>query len=376
MQMNKKSQKLYLILFIVVICLPILYWLVLGQNVVSDNYENRTLADKPTFSLDAYEDYSSQYESYFNDHFPFRNQLVPLNGLINYCVFNISTNESVILGKNNWLFFYGYEGENPIGDYEGTRTFSDEELSKMRDSCLSIQTELAEMGIRFAIIIPTNKERVYSQYMPEQYILSEASRTDMAIETLQEAGINIVNPKEDLLSLCSEYQLYYQYDTHWNQLGAYIGVCDILKSWDIEVTDLRDLTINSSELKDDYHKSASCDLAMMLNLRDYVFDDDVEYSIQECYSIEWSQVEQMNPMHLINNQAINDKTIVLVGDSFTVAMIPALCTYFSEVYVLGGCTCDTLEEISPDYLIVEYVERYSEKMQEIENLINLTTPFS
>lgn len=373
--MDKKSQKLYLILFIVVICLPFLYWLILGQNVVSDNYENRTLASKPTFSLDAYEDYSSQYESYFNDHFPFRNQLVPLNSLINYRVFNISTHESVILGKNKWLFF-GDKDDNPIGDYEGTRTFSDEEISKMRDSCLSIQTELEEMGIQFAIIIPVNKERVYSQYMPERYILSEASRTDLAIETLQEAGINIVNPKEDLLSLCSEYQLYYRYDTHWNQLGAYIGVCDILKSWEVEVTDLKELTISSSELKKDYHQSARCDLALMLNLRDYVFDDDVEYSIEECYSLDWSQVEQMSPLHFINTQAINDKTIVLVGDSFTIAMIPALCTYFSEVYVLSGCTRNTLEEISPDYLIVEYVERHSEEMLKIEQLIALTTPFS
>lgn len=371
--MNTKIQKLYLIFFIVVICMPFLYWLILGQYVISENYENRTLASKPVFSLDAYGDYSSEYESYFNDHIPFRNQLVPLNSLINYYVFNISASERVILGKNKWLFYGDVNGGNPIGDYEGTKTFSAEEISYMKDTCLSLQTELNEMGIQFAIIIPTNKERVYSQYMPEQYILSENSRTDLAIEALQKEGINIINPTDDLLSLCSEYELYYPYDTHWNQLGAYIGVCDVLKSWGMETADLNELTILSSDLKDNYHASARSGLAMMLNLRNYVFDDEKEYSIQECYDVDWPQVEQTACKHLINTQALNDKTIVLVGDSFTAAMIPALCTYFSEVYVVDGCDRVTLEEMAPDYLIVEYVERYSERLLDIDQWVRLTS---
>lgn len=370
--MNKRIKKLYLALFIVAVGFPCFFWLVLGKNInlVGGNYENRILASEPIFDVNTYESYPLEYEAYFNDNLPFRNKLVSLNSWINYSVFEVSTSNRVILGKEKWLFYGDVTDGNPVGDYEGTNSFSDEEISCMCEAALNVQNRLEDMGIQFAIIIPTNKERIYAKYMPDYYKYSENSRTDLLVEVLQNKNLNIINPKDRLLDLQSQYQLYYSYDTHWNQLGGYVSVCDILNMWGIETAGLTDLTILSSELKDNYHVSAVDDLANMLNLRNSVFCDEIEYEIEEIYDVDWSQITY-DLTHFENKTATNNETVFLLGDSFRVAMIPSLCTYFSDVYVVhtSSYTHNMLEEIEPDYLIIEYVERHSMYLKEIEHMV-------
>lgn len=53
-------------------------------------------------------------------------------------------------------------------------------------------------------------------------------------------------------------------------------------------------------------------------------------------------------------------------------MIPALREVFSDVYVTEepGYTSALCEQIAPEYLIAEYVERYSHRIKDIDFLIN------
>ena len=64
--------------------------------------------------------------------------------------------------------------------------------------------------------------------MPDVYSHVDKTRTDLMAEFLSNQGINIVSPKNYLIDIHERLQLYYYYDTHWNQLGAYIGVRNTL----------------------------------------------------------------------------------------------------------------------------------------------------
>lgn len=368
--MKVKSKRMYFVLLIILIYIPCFMWLIWGEGLDSVNYENRMPAERPSFDTNAYGSYFIEYESYFNDHLPLRNKMIFWNSWINYCIFGVPTSDRVIAGKEKWLFYGDVSDGNPVGDYEGTDSFSAEEINQMCETSLNVQNRLEEMGICFAVIIPTNKERIYAEYMPDYYTYSEASKTDLMIEALQEKNVHIINPKESLLNQASQYQLYYSYDTHWNQLGGYVAVCDILKPWKIKTERLTDLSILSSELSENYHVCAEDDLANMLNLRDSVFYDEIEYTIKENYEVDWSQLMYAST-YFNNKAAVNDEKVLLLGDSFRAAMIPALCTYFSEVYVVhhSSYTYDLLKEISPDYLIVEYVERHSDSLKELEYML-------
>ena len=192
----------------------------------------------------------------------------------------------------------------------------------MEDGALKAQDRLRKMGIELAVFIPPNKERVYAQYMPERYVCSPASRSDRMMERLAQGGVHIVNPKDSLIKQQAKHQLYYPYDTHWNQLGAYVGICSILESWELKTADLSQLTVEESKRDGD-------DLANMLNLGKAVFNDSIEYHIKGNFDSETPISDQL--AHFENPDASYDKTVFLLGDSYRTAMRPGLCLYFTDV---------------------------------------------
>ena len=370
MYINKITGRMYLILFLVLICLPGPIWLIAGNYIYSINNENRTFAAKPVFNISDYDAYSMVYTTYFNDNLPFKNKLTEMNSWVNYCFFKTSANDNVILGKQKWLFYGNINDGDPMGDYEGKNIFTDNQMQAIQEAAVNVQNRLAEMGIELTIIIPPNKERVYRQYMPEYYEYSENSRTDMLIGQLQQVNVNVINPRNELLDKQAQYPLYYSYDTHWNQLGAYVGTCEILKTWGVTTQDISEVTIVSQPLQGSYHICAEDDLAKLLNLRDSIFNDEIEYSIQESASIDWSEVTD-DFMHIENPKAPENKKVFLLGDSYRMAMLPTLSMYFSDVYVVHRdyYTYSMLEQTTPDYLIIEYVERQSGLMDTLEQVV-------
>ena len=100
----KYKMKLWVIAFaFIIFCIPVI-WMIAGKYMDDENYENRSIAERPVFSLDTIEDYPAAYETYYNDHLPFRNQLIQLNSRIEYYIFQHSSNQSVIKGKESFVF--------------------------------------------------------------------------------------------------------------------------------------------------------------------------------------------------------------------------------------------------------------------------------
>lgn len=69
-----------------------------------------------------------------------------------------------------------------------------------------------------------NKESVYAEYMPDSVrVYGSESRLDAALPELAAQGLPVYDMKPELLKEADTYQLYYKYDTHWNQIGSFIG---------------------------------------------------------------------------------------------------------------------------------------------------------
>ena len=283
------------------------------------------------------------------------------------------TSVQVAGGTNNWLFYKTNVDGDPIADYEGTNRYSQWEMEAIADSALAIQKKLESKNIKFALMVAPNKENVYAEYMPEMYSHSDVSSTDLLIEYIRKNGVNIISPKQELLDNHLDTQLYYCYDTHWNQLGAYIGVRDILLSWEIQMPELANRKITSKELNGNYHYCGEDDLAQMLGLRS-VFNDEVEYEVLGTVPMNWpafkEEQEAGEISYFHNKQAIQDASILLIGDSFRSSMVPSLREQFSDVYVVHrrSFKWNMVEDIMPEYLLVEYVERYSRNISDIDSL--------
>ena len=74
--------KVWYYVFLLILISP--FVLSIFFNDIDDQGENRTLAEKPVFNISTMNSFSEKYESYFNDHIPFRNIIININVNILY----------------------------------------------------------------------------------------------------------------------------------------------------------------------------------------------------------------------------------------------------------------------------------------------------
>ena len=223
---QKMEPRIILVAFLGLICFLWFFWIILEKFVDTTNYENREMSSQPRLTLDSYATYADDYESWFNDNIPFRNNLITLNTSIDFFIFNKSTNDSVIKGSDDWLFYANTSDGDPISCYQGTNLFSDEELQNIAQNCINQRNFLEKQGKEFVIFIAPNKERVYSEYMPDKYGKpAENYRALQVYDYLKEnTDIRIVYPYTELMGAKAlGRNIYYKTDTHWNEIGGYVG---------------------------------------------------------------------------------------------------------------------------------------------------------
>lgn len=289
-----------------------------------------------------------------------------MDSLFTYCTTSEIASQQVLKGSNGWLFYKSTTDGNTIGDYEGTNFYSQEEIDAMLNIALSVQEEVEKRGIQFALLLAPNKENVYAQYMPDSYTYSPVSRTSELHQILAKNGVNSHFPKQALQDNAKNHQLYYYGDTHWNQLGAYVGIQEVLRSWCIEIPDLASQKIVSRP-----QNPNNMDLVRIAGLQPFL-NNDLEYEFSGYGSaIADNSNEEFNKQNLIHTTNTNAKvnaSLLLVGDSFRLSMTPVLSELFSDFYVIhrSDYSNDLLDKINPDYLIVELVERHSNHLKYLD----------
>ena len=246
---------------------------------------------------------------------------------------------------------------------EGLSVFFDnDELTKMKQGLEAEKTFFEGYGGKYMIVVVPNKENMYTEYMPERMQKirqSEVSRSDAGIIWLQQnSQLNVLNLKPFLLAEKEnfKYPLYYQKDTHWNAIGAYIGyqkIAEELKKTGIHA-DLQPLT---SEMI-----SPSGLVGQDMHPTDKDMSYAIDYQSQKTY-----RKRDVIPNKVIvyeNDNPMYEETLLIAGDSFARGMLP----YFAKIYrrVVNvpagvkdlGFYEDVLKKYKPDITIHELVERY------------------
>lgn len=282
---------------------------------------------------------------------------LPLNKILYYLSGLINSNQ-VMLGKDEWLFYSSKINGSPIDDYTGANSYTEQDMEEMKTVAENVGDTLKKKDIGFCLLVPPNKPAVYSEYMPISSIKADKSRTDLLMEYLAENGINAVNPKQDLRQFGDKYYTYFKRDTHWNELGAYIGCKDVLDTFGIALPDLTDDMISVGN-------RASADLVKLAGL-DNVFKPDYGFTVN--YVISDGTTIEKDMQHFHNDNADNDKTLLIIGDSFRSAMIPTLRAAFRDVYAVNRAVYESGDylDCNPDYVILEFVERHSDLIKDFE----------
>lgn len=365
--MKKSVQTIYLVIFAVLLACPVLVYATVGRHLEDrENYENRELAAQPSLELSAegLQRFAADFERWFTDQLPFRSQLVTASGLIDYRLFHDTDSESVIIGRDGWLFYKGSQvsGEDPVADYAGTNLFSGEELQAIADNVERMQAELEARGVqKFVVMFCPNKERVYADYMPAAYgQLTSYGRLEQLTEYLRaNTDVPVVNAYESLQAYRQEHpetQLYFKYDTHWNNKGAFIGGYAL--NTELGVHDLPPL----EALAVDEGQPPVYDLARLLHLGEVLQDDPAE--TLRGYTFHSIEVESREGGRIFsfNNPAGDGdpRKVLMIGDSFSALLAPYIAANFNHMYdtFYYTYTPEDLEREQPDIVVYEVVERY------------------
>lgn len=301
-------------------------------------------------------DFKYDVEQSVTENLMGKRKLVFVDSIAHYLVTGGLDSTQVLMGKDTWLFYIP-----TLEDYQRTNSYSNEDRLFILLAINRFKEELSPLGAGLTLLIPPNKAEIYTRFMPD-YIEQKGplSRTAELVPWMAEnSGINIIYPRTEMLAYGDKYQLYYQYDTHWNQLGSYIAAQQFLETLGLHRRYLEEEEITEPKLS--FHINASDDLADIASARSWLYDK-TEYRIKRSKEIDWEAYEKEQQQGFScyrNPNAENDMTILLAGDSFRTSLVPHLAEEFSEVYVIdrNKVSRELLYEISPDEVILEYVER-------------------
>lgn len=354
-----------MIAFVAILCLSWVSWFLLQPWADNTNYENRQKAAMPELSQATYSSFPDAFAEYVEDRLPFRNELMTLNSAVEYYLFHRSTSDNVIIGKEGWLFYVNKGDGDPLACYQGTNLLSDDELAVMAENLVFWRDYLEERGMEFVFFIAPNKERIYSEYMPEEYgDPAEEYKVKQIVDYLRaNTDLRVVYPYEELMQAKKvvDEPIYYKTDSHWNEIGAYVGASALLKELGIDMPSITDECITIED-----PGKAEGDLAKMLYLSKPMKNVDSNYHVTgyDGHGVTNDAYDFYGMISFSTTDAPDDRSLYMIRDSFTSAMALVLGSQFDTANMrhLDYYTNDDLWQCAPDVVVLEVVERNVDKL--------------
>lgn len=370
MQLKSIVNTVLCALFVLILVAPLLIWYFSDDRTISD-VEKRYLAQKPsvTSAKALIETFPVQFESYYNDQFGWRESFVHYHNLLKFKMFGTSANDSVIVGKNDWLFF------NTNGSFKDyfSGVFIDELHLERYAQILSDRRDwLAAKGIHYLVMPIPNKAQVYPEFLPDrisQY--NEFSQYDRVIETLSKNDRfkELVDAKAILLQAKKSAQIYFKTDTHWNENGVAAIYAELVKKLSQWFKTITPLQIASNNIEEEFIG----DLTYTLNLQDSIDEKGpkvqwqspcditplIPYDLKMASDLYQNVVETHYPV--TNGCPLKNNKALVIHDSFGLYLQPLISQHFGSVIYSSNIEFNGLipliDKEKPDVVIDMRVDR-------------------
>ncbi len=216
---------IFLCIFFIVLFIPILH---INQKDKSLT-ENRLLASwKPLINKNGYLNYNfgKDFESWFNDRFNFRTEIINLNTLFRSSVNNIYSNDKAVLDNRYKLLstqnFYGLQRPKNCN--------FDKELFSYAKNVNQLQKYCDERNIKLYILIVPRKSDFF-EHTVLNLTKNKEDKGDKVVEYLrQNTKVSIIYPKKEMLEANKITPVYFKTDHHWTKKGAYVGYYHLMQS--------------------------------------------------------------------------------------------------------------------------------------------------
>ena len=355
--MNKNTlYRIYSSLFIGICLVPSVFM----PFVKSDtSAEKRKLSEAPKVKTDDGKinfQYFDEFETYFSEHFAFRQTLVTLDGYFKSKVLGTSSNSDVIVGKDDWLYY----GET-VNDFLNIGTLSDRGINNIKNNLEIINDYCNQNNAKFIFTIAPNKNSIYPEYMPSNYSPTENKGNYEKLSESFDDNFPYCGMKEIILNTNSNIPLYHKKDTHWNNLRAYAGHARIMEMFGKELCPSGNWTIRNDR---------KGDLAEMIYPTSKADDTQIysDYDFRYQYLGRFNSFDDISIKTFCEGKSGN---LLMFRDSFGEAILPFIAECFgtAEFSRAVPYRLDNIGNENVDNVILEIVERNIPNLQKYAPLI-------
>ena len=372
MKFEKIANRILAVFLLCVFVVPVI--LMNHQSGKISTAENRRLADFPKIydtSGKLNPNLQAEFSSWFGDNLGMRDDYIKLSSNIQYKVLNKSSSQKVEIGRDGW-FFYTMDNNMDIakGKYPN---FGEDMLADICDQQIKISNKLKEQGIDYVLVLPASKVSIYPEYIASGDYSVTRTPSDMLADYIEtHSDVKVVRLKDALLKAKDSGQLYFKTDTHWNEYGAYIAYCEIIRKmneWGMIDTPPADVTFYEGK----YHGEMSA----MLGDPNLLPDEDcpkskiTEPKAQKITSGErydafqnlLREVGNTNPCTTyVNNSIVSPKVLMysdsLFGGEWNVReMLAENFVEYTDIYS-NRIEQRLVDFFQPDIVLYEIGERY------------------
>ena len=325
--------------------------------------ENRKLAEWPALTTDeiVHSDFLSDMENYLADHFPMRDLLVSVNTQFNEFLGRREINQVFICGNGFLIDKY----KTPLRTEAILKAFN--------------RVPAAAGDRQVTLMIAPTAAEIYREKLPP--FAQQADQMQTMRYLYEGFDGDTVDVTPALRSHRDEYQLYYRTDHHWTTYGAYYAYVELCEKWEMapvamDAFDIRQVTgdfrgttyskVNDLTVKGEpmyrfslagqspevQYGTGEKALPGMLYNEDYLTrKDKYSYFLDNIHDL----------MVIRNPDALTDRKLVVIKDSYANCFIPFLTVHFSEITVvdLRYYHTSVLDLISDDDSVTDVLILYN-----------------
>ncbi len=221
----------------------------------------------PDFSDSLFKEgvFQQKFETAVSDNIGFYDFFVRCQCQLNYSLFNISKVQSVVPGKNGYIFMRNYIDAFVGNDFKGEAAIDIE-----TEKALVVQRALKEKNIDLIFAFAPGKGSYFSEYIPDDLKRNmNVEKTNYAyyIKSCTKAGLNVIDLRKYFLSMKDtiKYPLFSQIGVHWGDYGAVLAIDTISKYIaQLRNVNMKRIVISDFEMRDTM-KRGDYDAASLLN---------------------------------------------------------------------------------------------------------------
>jgi len=304
--------------------------------------------EKPELNFDDL--YSGKYqksmEEYLNDNTGGRPYLVRINNQMEWWLFKATNVESVVIGKEDYLYEQSY-----INAYYGTDFIGDDVVAEKMRKLARVRDTLESRGVQLLVAFAPGKGSFYPEYFPD-VVKTKKRRTNYQAykEAFEKTDIPFIDLRSWFESMkeSSKYPLFPKGGIHWSTYGEILAADSLIK----RINSLTNETqMNSMRIG-------------KINSAPYAFyrDEDIEESMNLLFNIDDGTLGY--PIHKsVPHKAERTTQLLTIADSYFWDMH----SWSSSGYFTSGQYWYYNREVYPDFYTKEtFVQDFVDLGYEVE----------